>query len=379
MENKKLFSITGLFDTPDDIMNATDHIAKEGYKKYDVNTPYPIHGMDSAMKLKPSKLGYFALLFGLSGTAFALLFMYWVTSIDYPLVIGGKPFYSFPALIPITFEVTVLLASVGTVLTMLFLFFRLPNNSHPLHDTDYMKKVSVDKFGVSIEAKDKLFDEAKVKDLLLKLNAKNITEIYYDEEILQNKVKIYTPKFVIFLIFTFIFVSAISYWSLNKMLYQAPFNWMMNQPRDNPQSKSEFFADGFGMRMPVAGTISRGNLPYQFTGQPEQAEANLTNPLAPTKENLELGKRKFLTFCSPCHGNLAKGDSRLDNQFPNPPSLHSEKVRNWQDGRIFHIITEGQNIMPSYAVQTTKEERWAIVLYVRALQRALNATEEDVK
>jgi mono/diheme cytochrome c family protein len=92
-----------------------------------------------------------------------------------------------------------------------------------------------------------------------------------------------------------------------------------------------------------------------------------------------MGQQKFITFCSPCHGYLAKGDSRLRGQFPNPPSLHSEKVRNYQDGDIYHIITEGQNTMPSYAKQITREERWAIILYLRALQRSQNAKETDIK
>ncbi|MFA6571507.1 MAG: quinol:electron acceptor oxidoreductase subunit ActD [Bacteroidota bacterium] len=379
MDNKKIYAVTGLFDTPDEIIHATKKVSSAGYKQYDVNTPYPVHGMNIAMKLKHSKLGYFALAFGLSGTAIALLFMYWVTAIDYPLVIGGKPFFSLPALIPVTFELTVLLASIGTVVTMLFLFFRLPNNAHPLHDTNYMKKVSEDKYGICIEAKDKLFDAGKVRDLLISLNAKEISEVYYDEDYLKSNFKVYTPQFMGFLLIVFIVVSSAIYYYNNKMLYKPPYNWMMEQDRVNPQSKSSFFADGFGMRQPVEGTVSRGHLPYLYAGQPEEAGAKLVNPVSVTKENLALGQKKFLTFCSPCHGNFAKGDGRLNNLFPVPPSLHSDKVRTWTDGRIFHVITEGQNLMPSYATQVTPEERWAIVLYVRALQRALNAKEEDLK
>ena len=86
-----------------------------------------------------------------------------------------------------------------------------------------------------------------------------------------------------------------------------------------------------------------------------------------------------MTFCSPCHGNFGRGDSRLRGQFPNPPTLHSEKVRNWPDGSIFHVITEGQNVMPSYATQVPRENRWAIIQYIRVLQRAQNAKESDLK
>jgi hypothetical protein len=78
---KKLFGITALFDTPDEIIHAADKVSTI-YKDFDVNTPYPIHGMDRAMKLKSSKVGFITLVFGLSGAVFALLFMGWAMSID---------------------------------------------------------------------------------------------------------------------------------------------------------------------------------------------------------------------------------------------------------------------------------------------------------
>ena len=96
------------------------------------------------------------------------------------------------------------------------------------------------------------------------------------------------------------------------------------------------------------------------------------------KRTLAIGKQKYNMYCSPCHGYLGEGDSRLNGQFPNPPSLHSEKLRSWSDGRIYHVITEGQNVMPSYRSQLTRQERWAVVNYLRVLQRSLNAKETDL-
>jgi mono/diheme cytochrome c family protein len=153
---------------------------------------------------------------------------------------------------------------------------------------------------------------------------------------------------------------------------------MREQEKYIPQEKSTFFSDGFAMRNPVAGTVQRGLLPYKFTKNPDES-AELANPLEITKANLDLGKKKFDIYCSPCHGYFAEGDSRLRGQFPNPPSLHSEKVRQWTDGRIFNVLTDGQNVMPSYSYQLTRNERWAVILYVRALQRSLNAKESDLK
>jgi mono/diheme cytochrome c family protein len=173
--------------------------------------------------------------------------------------------------------------------------------------------------------------------------------------------------------------SGATYFIFNQLMFMPPFNWMMTQEKLKAQKPSLLFADGIGMRKPVDGTVARGVLPYPFKGQPDSAGKYLVNPLMPTKEILETGRQTYLTFCSPCHGNFAQGDSRLRGQFPNPPTLHSDKVRNWPDGNIYHVITEGQNVMPSYAPQIARDDRWAIIHYLRALQRAQNAKESDLK
>jgi mono/diheme cytochrome c family protein len=327
------------------------------------------------MKMKPSTLGFVTLIFGLTGVAVALFFMWWTMSVDYPMVIGGKPFFSLPAFIPVTFEVTVIMATVSTVVAMFAFFFGLPRNSHALHDTDYMKKVSRDHFGIVIESIDPKFDERSTLEFLKSLNPIS-TEIIYNPE--YEKYPIFEPRFLIFLFGTAMVVSIGTYLMLNKLMYIQPFNWMDDQAKILPQSESEFFLDERGMRLPVEGTVSRGFIPYPFMGEANPKEV-LSNPYFPTKDNLELGQRKFLIYCSPCHGNYAEGDSRLQGQFPNPPTLHSDRARNFSDGMIYHIITNGQNVMPSYASQITREERWAIVNYIRVLQRAKNASESDVK
>lgn len=378
MNNQRLYSISGIFNTPDNIINAASKVADAGYNNYDVNTPYPVHGMDRAMKLSPSKMGYFALVLGLTGTTTALLFMWLTTAYDYPLVIGGKPFFSLPALIPITFEVTVLMATIGTVLSMLFIFFKLPNNSHPLHDTDYIKKVSSDKFGIIIEARDPLFDADKVKVFLSELGAVDIEEIYFDEDERSFKNNIFNKKFLGFVTVVFLLVSGATYVVLNIVIEKPPFDWMRYQSKIIAQGTSQFFG-GAGMQDPVEGTVARGNLPYFYKGEPEKAGEALSNPLEVNEENLTIGKKKYNTFCSPCHDYYGTGQSRLNQQFPNPPSLHTNKLRDWTDGRIFHVISDGQNVMPAYDKQINETERWQIVLYVRALQRAMNAKEEDLK
>lgn len=376
--SKKLYSYTALFDTPDDIIHAAKAVSEKGYSKFDVNTPYPVHGMDAAMKLPPSKLGFVTLFAGLGGMTLALLMMGWMMGIDYPLIIGGKPFFPLPAFIPITFELTVLIATLTTVGALLFFFFKLPNNKYPLHDTNYMKNVSSDKYGIYIEAEDPKFNENEIKLLFESLNASVIEPVYFDEEEVSYKPKVAEPKFLVFLAVLAIFVSVSAYLHLNKLLYMVPFSWMSDQGKAVVQETNSIFQNGSTMQNPVEGTVARGFIPYLFKDKPDDAGKLLVNPLIPNEENLSLGKEKFNIYCSPCHGYLGEGDSRLRGQFPNPPSLHSEKLRSWSDGRVYHVITEGQNVMPSYRSQLNRQERWAVVNYLRVLQRSLNAKETDL-
>jgi mono/diheme cytochrome c family protein len=375
MIDKKIFGVTALFNDPNAIIAAARKVASSGFINWDVNSPYPIHGIEKAMKIKPSKLGIVTLIFGLSGTVLALISMWWTMSIDYPMVIGGKPYFSLPAFIPVTFEVTVIMATVSTVVAMFAFFFGLPRNAHALHDTEYMKKVSRDHYGIVIEAIDLKFNQTSTLEFLKNLKPLSTEIIYFPEK---EGYPIFEPRFLGLLFGIAVVVSIGTYLMLNKLMYIEPFNWMDDQAKIIPQTGSEFFPDGRGMRLPVKGTVARGFIPYPFEGQVNPAEV-LSNPSFPTKENLALGQKKFLTYCSPCHGNFGDGDSRLAGQFPNPPTFHSERARNFADGMIYHIITVGQNVMPSYASQVTREERWSIVNYIRALQRAKNATDSDLK
>jgi mono/diheme cytochrome c family protein len=374
----KLYSVAAVFDTPDSIINAADKVSGAGYEKYDVNTPYPLHGMDGAMKLKPSRMGYFTIVIGLTFMSLMLYFMYWVFNVDYSQVIGGKPMFPLPAFIPILFEVTVLTGAVLTVYIMILFYFKLPNNAHPLHDTKYMKDVSSDKFGIYIEADDAKFDLETVKAFLSSLGASRVDEIYFDEEEVNEKHRILEPKFVIGLIVIAAITSASVYIHMNKLLYFMPFDWMLYQHKVTAQDGSEFFKNGTSSRPPVEGTVARGFMPYLYTNADSAAE-NLTNPYPPTEANILLGKRKFLTYCSPCHGDLADGTSRLKGEFPPGPTLHSDKVKAWKDGHIYHIITKGQNVMPGYERTVTRKERWAIVNYIRTLERAMDAKAEDMQ
>jgi len=134
------------------------------------------------------------------------------------------------------------------------------------------------------------------------------------------------------------------------------------------------------MRPPVPGTVPRGFTPYRYAvGDSLLAQRELVNPLPRTAEVLGRGQRVFMTYCVVCHGPKGDGQGYIVPKFPMPPSLLSPKVTGWPDGRIFHTVTRGQNLMPSYASQILPEDRWAVILYVRALERAAHPGAQDLR
>ncbi len=133
-------------------------------------------------------------------------------------------------------------------------------------------------------------------------------------------------------------------------------------------------------RLPVEGTLPQNYTPYPYTKEEgDKAGAELKNPLVYTTENFQRGQKIYNTYCIVCHGPKGQGDGYIVPKFPRPPTLLSDKVRDWSDGRIFHVVTMGQNLMPSYATQIRPEDRWAIILYVRAIQRATKPSPEDIE
>ncbi len=129
--------------------------------------------------------------------------------------------------------------------------------------------------------------------------------------------------------------------------------------------------------VPPKGTVPVGFKPYPFTGDPIGAEQNLKNPLMGdfSPEVIDLGRERYEIYCKVCHGPAGNGDGLVaPAMILKPPSLNSDKVKAFKDGRIFHIITDGQGVMGSYWSQIRSEkERWSVVNYVRSLQKRSDA------
>jgi hypothetical protein len=168
------------FDTAGGVIHAAEKLRDAGYSKFDAHSPFPVHGMDKAMGLPDSRLGWIVLACGLTGTTAAFAMMYWMNGIDYPIIIGGKPGGAFPSMVPIMFEVTVLFSALSTVFGM-FHLNRLPRHHHPIFYSDRFKAFSDDKFFVSVEAEDPKFDTTKTRALLESAHPAAI-ELVHDEE-----------------------------------------------------------------------------------------------------------------------------------------------------------------------------------------------------
>lgn len=138
------------------------------------------------------------------------------------------------------------------------------------------------------------------------------------------------------------------------------------------------FGNGASVLLPPENAVARGHKPYRIETV-EEAEAKLVNPLPMNKLTLERGRKVFNTYCIACHGERGYGDGPIVDPYPIPKSLQSNDMLKWRDGHLFHVITKGQGVMPSYAQQIAPQDRWAVIRYVRALQRAEHPTEDDVR
>jgi len=169
----ELFGALAEFATPAELYHACEGVRDAGYARWDAHPPFPVHGLDRAMGLKASRLPWVSLVTGLGGAATGMGLQGWVSTMAYPLVISGKPFFSWPAFIPVTFELGVLGGALGAVFGM-FAFNQLPTLHHPLFASARFERASDDGFFISIESWDPLFDAGRTVDLLRRLGAKAV-------------------------------------------------------------------------------------------------------------------------------------------------------------------------------------------------------------
>lgn len=174
VEQKKPALYLAEYDTPNAIAKAAMKVRDAGYQKWDCHTPYALHGMDEAMGLKSTKIGFISFFFGMLGVATAVSMMMYMNAWDfdfldigwgYPIVVGGKPPGAFPSMVPIMFELGILFCGLATLFG-LFGIIKLPRHNHPIFQSERFEAATDDKFFISIEAEDQKFDLDRTKALL---------------------------------------------------------------------------------------------------------------------------------------------------------------------------------------------------------------------
>lgn len=426
------------FSSPEQLKSAAKRLREHGFTQLDAFSPFPIHGIDDVLKIKRSALPWLVLVAGLIGGVSALAFQWWTNAIDYPYIISGKPMFSLPANIPVTFEVVILLAAFAAFFGMLGLN-GLPRLSNPLLGNEHFRRVTDDGFFLLIEADDERYTEDMAAVVL------ELTEATHVEELDDQSVDTPIPRTIklvavalcsIALIPPLIVAKARATTSEKPRVHN--FFDMDFQPKFKSQATSNLFADGRAARPRVEGTIPRGSSlvedprfvygiePNAVAGNVESmksegAESALTVEVAieavttstgevpvdnqepgpsPTSQPnyvqrvpfkvddalLRDGRTQFNIHCAVCHGKSGYGNGLVSQRalaleqgtWVPPTSIHSPHLLDQPDGQLFNSITNGVRKMPAYGHQIAPRERWAIVAYLRAMQRSQNAAIEDV-
>jgi hypothetical protein len=169
-----LYGLMAEFETPGQLVAAARRTREAGFRKFDAYTPYPIHELDGAMDLHDNRVSLFTLIGGLMGCAGGLAT--WVSSVAWPLNIGGRPLISVPMFIPVTFECTILLGGLTAAISML-LMNGLPEPYHPVFNVERFVNASRSKFFLCIESADPNFDRHRTESFLESLGPEEVAEV----------------------------------------------------------------------------------------------------------------------------------------------------------------------------------------------------------
>ncbi len=395
---KKTYGLLAEFGDVTTLVRACEKVRDAGYQSWDAYTPFPVHGIDPAMGIKTTRLPWLVFWLGITGTITALVMQWWMNAIDYPFDISNKPFWSLPANVPVIFELTVLFAAVGGAFLGTLIINGFPRHHHPLFGSARFARATNDGFFIAIEAADERFDGAKTEALLKDAGATAVESVLDDSDENARIPFALVAMAVASMAAVLVPVSAIYMMRAtdSQVTRIHPNPNMDKQERFNPQGVNTLFADGRAMRAPVAEVVPVGEALLDdafehgirmdaegtrswLTGLPAQVALN--------EVTLDRGQNRFNIYCSPCHGLGGYGDGPVHERATKlkqedwiaPTSMHAEHLRSMPEGKLFNTISNGIRNMPSYGHAIPQADRWAIVAYIRALQRSQYSALEDVE
>jgi hypothetical protein len=171
-----IYGILAEFENPQDVVGAARRARAEGYTKLDAYTPFTVEGLADALELGSTRVPLIVLIGGLVGAALGYGMQYYLMAVEYPLNIGGRPYHSWPSFVPITFEMTVLVAGLSAVLGMLALN-RLPMPYHPIFNAPRFALATRDRFFLCIESGDPKFDREETRRFLDRMTPRVVSEV----------------------------------------------------------------------------------------------------------------------------------------------------------------------------------------------------------
>jgi mono/diheme cytochrome c family protein len=454
----KRLGLLAQFAGPDELIVAAEKVTDAGYKKVEAYAPFAVIGIDEALKAKKTILPWIVFCMGLSGCLIGITMQCYMNGMEgswwlagYEFLISGKPFFSIPAFIPVTFELTILLSAFGAFFGMLALN-KLPRFFSPLFRSERFADVTTDGFFLFVEAGDAKYAEAETEAYLTSVGATGVEAI---NEVVEGRTLPAGIHLAGASVATAALLIPLYLWMTSSTTTSLPritlFKDMEHQAKFQAQQPSPIFKDGRSMRRPIEGTIARGRsfddvelyygekpeasvvggpnqgdlrfasynnedrtkaqlvaegdeegaaaegeddpsddavAPAPVAGEPAEKDWVTEFPAAIkiTQETMDRGEQRFNIYCATCHGLTGAGDGLITQRamslnqgtWTQPTSLHVEAVTVQPVGRIFNTISNGIRKMPGYKEQISAEDRWAIVLYLKALQRSQKATAEDL-
>jgi hypothetical protein len=176
MKKPSIYGLMAEFDGPEALLGAARHAYEEGYRRMDAYTPFPVDGLAEAIGFRKTWIPLIVLIGGIVGCVGGFYLQYWISVIDYPINVGGRPFNSWPSFIPVTFELTILLAALSAVLGLLVLN-GLPMPYHPVFNVDRFELASRNRFFLCIEAADPKFDPQRTRQFLESVKPHGVYEV----------------------------------------------------------------------------------------------------------------------------------------------------------------------------------------------------------